>query len=215
MKGPVSLQPSQSKALLDGVRLLSRTFWGPTAETCREILEEPFLEPIEILAPILETDPPDTVDRLRKILIGSFDAESLLQSLETEYVRLFVNDRGGIPTPLYASCYEGGSPRLMGEPAALMKARFESKGLAVDNKIGEPPDHLSIQLEFLYFLLNRVDSGVDPASEAETFVSEAMLPWVVSMNQRLSAQPGDSFYPLASALLVSVLRLISGLQSLR
>ncbi len=43
----------------------------------------------------------------------------------------------------------------MGPPAVRMKKRFESSGLSLSDNMHEPPDHLSIELEYLYFLLEK------------------------------------------------------------
>ncbi|NIQ90076.1 MAG: molecular chaperone TorD family protein, partial [Desulfobacterales bacterium] len=74
----------------------------------------------------------------------------MYQHLEEGYVRLFISAKGGITAPLYESCYEFEGAPLMGRAAAEMKERFETKDLSVADTIQEPPDHLSIELEYLY-----------------------------------------------------------------
>jgi len=39
----------------------------------------------------------------------------------------------------------------MGESAGVMRQLFKSKKLSLADSINEPPDHLSIELEYLYF----------------------------------------------------------------
>jgi TorA maturation chaperone TorD len=51
----------------------------------------------------------------------------------------------------------------MGEPAIDMKNRYESKGLSLSDEIHEPPDHISIEQEYLYFLLDKGWSDDDRA----------------------------------------------------
>ena len=208
---PDRIVDTQWAALREVVSGLSTLFWGPTSDTCRQLIEGPFLGSLELLAPLMQVDPPDVLDQLHTLLSDVTDGDSLFQSLESDYVSLFINDRGGITAPLYASCYDSEDPRLMGEPALLMKQRFESKRLAQDDNIGEPADHLSIELEFLYFLLSQENADSDPSTEAADFATEAMLPWIRSFHEKIEPVAQLRFYPLLSAILVGVLDMISGL----
>jgi TorA maturation chaperone TorD len=92
-----------------------------------------------------------------------------------------------------------------------MKERFESKGLSLGDHIHEPPDHLAIELEYLYFLLERGWSGDDAAlkDEAVSFVVEIILPWVIKFQERLVAVETECrFYQLTTAILGAVLRFV-------
>ncbi len=203
-------------ALLEGVALLSRFYWGPGADGSRDSLRRIYLKPFEALKPIVSYEPPTIIDELRAINTSFADEDELFQYLEQDYVRLFINNRDGITAPLYASCYEAGSAPadaapLMGPPAVLMKERFESKGLSLGDHIHEPPDHLSIELEYLYFLLEKGWSEKDAAlqNEAESFAAEIMLPWVVKFQERLVVVKTECrFYQLITAILCTILRFI-------
>jgi TorA maturation chaperone TorD len=114
----------------------------------------------------------------------------------------------------------GGSPEvdspLMGPPAVMMKECFESKGLSLGDHIHDPPDHLSIELEYLYFLLERGWSTDDAAlmDEAVSFSAESMLPWVLKFQQRLVAVETECrFYQLITAILCAILRFIGNNKS--
>jgi TorA-specific chaperone len=92
-----------------------------------------------------------------------------------------------------------------------MKERFESKGLSLGDHIHEPPDHLSIELEYLYFLLERGWSEDDAAlkDEAVSFAGGIMLPWVIKFQERLVAVETECrFYHLTTAILCAILGFI-------
>ena len=95
-------------------------------------------------------------------------------------MRLFVSDREGVTAPLYESCYakteSGEKALLMGAPAIDMKNRFESKGLRLSKDIHEPPDHISIEIEYLYFLLakGRSDGDENLINQASSFAADAL-----------------------------------------
>jgi TorA maturation chaperone TorD len=211
-----SIDNTNQAALLAGVALLSRFYWGPAAEGSGDILQGIYLRPFEALKSVVNYEPPDILDEFRAINTLFNQEDEIFEYLEQAYVRLFINSRDGIAAPLYASCYAAGSAPgedapLMGPPAVLMKERFESKGLSLGDHIHEPPDHLAIELEYLYFLLERGWSHDDAAlkDEAASFAGEIMLPWVVKFQERLVAVETECrFYQLTTAILCTILRFI-------
>ncbi|MGD8442019.1 MAG: molecular chaperone TorD family protein [Desulfobacterales bacterium] len=202
--------------MLEGVALLSQLYWGPAVDGSRDLLQGTYLKPFEVLKPVLHYEPPDILSELKAINTSFSSEDEIFQCLEQTYVRLSINSRDGIAAPLYASCYmPGGTPEvdspLMGPPAVMMKERFESKGLSLGDHIHAPPDHLSIELEYLYFLLERGWSTDDAAlmDEAVSFSAETMLSWVLKFQQRLVAVGTECrFYQLITAILCAILRFI-------
>jgi TorA-specific chaperone len=210
-----SLDHTHQSALLECVALLSRIYWGPDADFSRELLRGVFLKPFEALKPMVSYEPPGIIDELKAINASFAGEDEIFQYLEQTYVRLFINS-DGIIAPLYASCYAAGSAPgedapLMGPPAVSMKERFESKGLSLGDHIHEPPDHLAIELEYLYFLLEKgwCDDDTALKDEAVTFAGKIMLPWVIKFQQRLVAIETECrFYQLTTAILGAILRFI-------
>jgi TorA-specific chaperone len=211
-----SIDEPYQAAFLKGVALLSKIFWGPAADDSREYLQGVYFKPFEVLAPVVEFEPPSILEDLIALNASFSDEKDIYQSLEQSYVRLFINSLDGIAAPLYASCYAfGNAPgqdaALMGPPAAMMKERFDSKGLSLGEHIHEPPDHLSIELEYLYFLLDKGWSDGDTAliDEAVSFAGETMLPWVTRFQERIAPVETECrFYQLITAILCSILRFI-------
>ena len=211
-----SLDHPHRTALLEGVALLSRLYWGPDADFSRDLLRGFFFKPFEALKPMVSYEPPGILDELKAINASITDEDEIFQNLEQAYVRLFINSRDGIIAPLYASCYGAGrapgeAAPLMGPPAVSMKERFESKGLSLGDHIHEPPDHLSIELEYLYFLLEKGWRDNDTAlmDEAVSFAAEIMLPWVTKIQKRIAPVETECrFYQLTTAVLCTILRYI-------
>ena len=207
----------QKTALAAGVQILSQWFWGPNLQICHEILAGTYFQPFAALESVLKFNPPDVLQKIESGLKNFPDADSFFQYLETDYVRLFISHRDGIAAPLYESCYFGVGPgetgSLMGEPAIRMKRCFEAKGLSMDTRLSEPPDHLAIELEYLYFLLEKGWSDNDRKLivEASSFSSDIMLPWVTMFQKRLAAvETEGSFYLLITAILCAILQFIGG-----
>ena len=208
------LSQKQWEALVTAVRQLCRVYWGPSDELCQEIWEGSFLQPFAAIAALMETGPDADLGRLCAHLEAFPDPEALSAYLEDGYVRLFVNDRGGIAAPLYASCYEDETnPQLMGEAAVRMQKLLADLKIHISDDVREPPDHLSIQLEALYFIMTQQCEPGQPggAQAASDFAAAQMLPWVQSFHRRLAEEPRFPFFPLITGVLLSVLQIIAGL----
>jgi TorA-specific chaperone len=200
----------KEKVLLDGLKIMGQTFWGPSVVECTEMVKENYLNRLDSLTSVLKAGAGNRLHEIGSILRSFSDGDSLYQHLEEGYVRLFISAKGGITAPLYESCYEFEGAPLMGRAAAEMKERFETKGLSVADTIQEPPDHLSIELEYLYFLLDKGWRDQDGAfvSEGAAFAAETMLPWVSKLSERLAPEGDCQYYPLMAAVLVEVLNVI-------
>ena len=210
------LDKKQQKDLLDCISTLARYFWGPDLKNIREVFHNTYLDPFEASDSYVNYTPKGICKELKSITSRFRNEDEIFQYLESAYVRLFVNSRDGIIAPLYASCYENGAASyqnspLMGSSATMMKQLFESKGLSLGNDVHEPPDHLSIELEYLYFLLEKgwSEDNTVLLSEAASFADEVMLPWVTYLQTRIAQERECRFYPLITALLVSILNCIA------
>jgi len=198
--------------MLNAIAKLVRIFWGPDPESCREMLKGIFLKPFEALEPLLQGDFPGNLSKLKSGLARFRDAKALFEHLEATYVGLFINNRTADIIPLYASCHAGGqadgaNAALMGPAAMEMKKRLADRGLSLGADINDPPDHLSIELEYLYFLLENGWYGKDRKSlaEAAAFAGDVMLPWVSALQSRIANEKNYWFYPQITSILVAML----------
>jgi len=206
----------QQQALLQLLKEMSIVFWGPDQEKCVALSKESVFNPFEKISGLPGFQISKTITEIKSVLKMFTSADALYLHLEEAYVRLFISDIKGVTAPLYASCYankkSGEKALLMGEPAIDMKSRFKSKGLSLSNELHEPPDHISIELEYLYFLLSKGWSGNDEdlISEASTFAAEVMLPWISEFQARLAVEKECRFYPLMASILAAILEIIAG-----
>ena len=194
--------------LLDGLKIMGRIFWGPSLEECTEMVKEKYLDRLQSLTSVLKSGADNGLHEIISIIKSFPDGDSLYQNLEEGYVRLFISAKGGITAPLYESCYELEGAPLMGAAATEMKERFEAKGLSVVDTIQEPPDHLSMELEYLYFLLDKGWRDQDGAlvTEGSAFAAETMLTWVSKLHERLASEKQCLFYALMVSILEDILR---------
>ena len=208
----MDFQNSENKenkdAVTTGVELMCRIFLGPDLDSCRHMKEGNYFQAFENIFTESGAESTILLDNIKSI-VNKFDTQqSLFDHLNECYVRLFVNAKEGISAPLYESCYEFENAPMMGKSAVEMTQRFKSKGLSMENIVHEPPDHLAIELEYLFFVLQETEGFIP--NEAVSFASETMMPWVSVFNQRLKSVTDEcKFYFFASSLLVLFLELIS------
>lgn len=118
------------------------------------------------------------------------------ENLEAEYVRLFVNHRGGAGVPLSQSCYTG-EGLMMGEPAVAMQSRLDRAGLKVDASLGMPPDHIAIELAYLMSLipehhpLQALSPTSSPASSTDDLRATSSAP-IASLGESPGEPLGES-----------------------
>ncbi len=77
---------------------------------------------------------------------------SELESLKIEYSKLFVGPYGLLAPP-YGSMYLEDTNRVMGNSTLDVRNKYEDEGLSIYLK--EAPDHITIELEFMYFLIHK------------------------------------------------------------
>jgi TorA maturation chaperone TorD len=206
-----TLTETQKASVLKGLRDLCSVFWGPDANLCEEIFRGLCLGPCDELAFLLEGKAADAIAEIKAFVATFSDASALYGCLEEEYVRLFISNRSGIRASLFHSCYAAGGGLLMGEPARMMKELLAAKGLDLAETVHEPPDHLSIELEYLYYLLERgwKETDWELLASAARFASDTMLPWLHRFHSRLSDEATVPFFPCAATLLIMLLRRIA------
>ena len=219
MRSLFALEEKHRERIQTCIAVLSRIFWGPDTEDSHQILQGNYLKSFELLEPRVDFQPPNILKELQAISARFSDESAIYEYLEPAYVRLFINSREGIIASLYASAYDDGKgdgevSQLMGPPAVIMHKRFESKGLSMSETMHEPPDHLSIELEYLYFLLGKGWAEDDRSllDEAVSFAGEVMLPWVTRLRDNLADEIECRFYPLITSLLVSVLSFLAHME---
>ena len=210
MKRLSLLNENQRNVLLDGVNVLCQIFWGPSLPQCKALRKQEILREMELLNLLMAINASINTDKLNAIIRRFESSEDLFDYLETTYVRLFISNRKGMLIPLYQSCYEYENAPMMGAPAVAMKERLATASLSLETHINEPPDHLCVELEYLYFLLTKGWSGENGSFfiEAASFASDVMLPWVSKLQKRIMTHQDSTFYSMFASWMLAVLKFI-------
>ncbi len=113
------------------------------------IFSYPTFEVISQIKSIVE-DLPDCKSMAEKIL------SMPLEDLQVEYTRLFITAHPSLYCPPYESYYREGS--VYGNASVEVREIYEKSGLEYSFE-GEPPDHISVELEFLSLTEDRDFAG--------------------------------------------------------
>lgn len=139
--------------------------------------------------------------------------EDLLLDLKVEYNRLFVGPMSPLCPP-YASFYDENLPKegfgtLMGPASEAMANALREEGLELTLDYAELPDHMAIELEFMYYLLSKANAGDQDAElyrqKANTFLKEHLSQWLPEFGVKVSQEARHPFYRGIGLLLESTI----------
>lgn len=145
-------------------------------------------------------DAMETCENLTYDLGPAFDglvATGAYIDFQSEYLRLFDVGHGIPPCPLYAGVHQGGRKAVMEEAARF----YSFFGLSIEHGVGELPDHLATELEFMHFLafkeLNAIeqekDAGPYRFAQAD-FLKRQLTSWLPGLEKKLQGLDPPPFY---------------------
>lgn len=153
----------------DLCRFLAGCYYEPGPEFVEERLFD------SMLAAAQRIDP-ELAEHARRL--GQAFAASGLQELLVDYTRLFL----GVPQALakpYSSVWLTGQPELMQDSAMELLRLYAQGGFEIDPAFGDLPDHVAVELEFLYLLTYQQNQararGDDQALQAVELLRSAFL----------------------------------------
>jgi TorA maturation chaperone TorD len=143
---------------MDPQTLLSEALRAQIYKVLAECYYPPDEELMSLLAEVSES-PSALICQLAKIA----GEVTELEQLRVDHAKLFVGPYKLLATP-YGSVYlENG--KLMGDSTMQVKNLYSEEGL--EFAIKETPDHVAVELEFMYFLINKTIEANDKAGLRE------------------------------------------------
>lgn len=137
---------------------------------------------------------------LQSELASNAPALKNIQALRIDYSKLFVGPYKLLAPP-YGSVYLENTTRVMGDSTLDVKNRYGKEGLQVDLK--EAPDHIAIELEFMYYLISKeieaalMSDAVSTAAYLEKqkdFLETHLGIWVSDLASNIAANAETVFY---------------------
>jgi TorA maturation chaperone TorD len=124
------------------------------------------------------------------------------EDLLVEYARLFVGPFG-LQAPPYGSVYLDGGRRVMGDSTMGVSRMYQEEGLSGNDEFRELPDHISVELEFMSFLIfkeieamEKLDLGtaLEAVEKQNKFLGEFLSRWVEPFCEKIKEGTDNEFY---------------------
>ncbi len=139
------------------------------------------------------------------------------RELQSEYIRLFDVGTPRPPCPLYGGEYKKGRKGTMEELIRF----YNYFGLHPSSRSRDMPDHITIELEFMHFLIFREVTALHHQQDRTSylraerdFLERQLCAWVPRLVERLGRQQPQAFYAalarFAEAFLAADLRYLQG-----
>lgn len=181
------------RAAADLSRFLSACWCEPTPVFAQERLFDSMHEAAACL------DGP-WADRVRSL--GEAFAAQDLTDLLVDYTRLLL---GPVEAPArpYGSVWRGGDPALMDDSSLAVLDLYRQGGLDLDEQAHEAPDHIAVELEFLYVLGFRAAQAREEGRAGdlaaierlrERFLAEHLGAWIGRFAAAVRESAGTAFY---------------------
>jgi len=187
------LDPGRALAHEDLCRFLAACYYEP----CAEFGEEKLFD--SMLAAASQIDP-ELADLARQL--GEDFAAEELQTLLVDYARLFLGPGEVLARP-YGSFWLSGDKTVMQESTLAVLDLYQQGGFDLDEGFMEVPDHVAVELEFLYLLtFQRHQAQLAGQEEARLaaeqlqarFLGEHLGVWIDSFSAALEAGAETAFY---------------------
>jgi putative dimethyl sulfoxide reductase chaperone len=185
--------PDEATARQDLCRFLSACYYEPAPE----FAEEKLFDSIVIAAGRLHPDLAATARQLREAF------ETLdIQTLLVDYTRLFLGPIDALAKP-YGSSWLAAPAQTEDNPPPAVLEIYSEGGFDIDDEFQELPDHVAVELEFLYLLAftqsqarQEGNSEVLAASEAlqKRFLDEHLGAWISPFAAAVKSGAETAFY---------------------
>lgn len=124
------------------------------------------------------------------------------EDLSVEYAKLFVGPFE-LKAPPYGSVYLDEGKRVMGDSTMEVIKAYREHGLSIDDEFKEVPDHISVELEFMYYLIHREVEALNKGDKKKAlkwiepqgaFFNTFLRPWVPPFCEKIKEGTDNEFY---------------------
>lgn len=189
---------SAASAREDLCRFLSACYYEPASEFAEEALFD------SMLAAASRIDP-ELADYARKL--GEAFVSQDVQTLLVDYTRLFLGPAQALAKP-YGSSWLGDQTALMQDSTMAVLELYEQGGFNMVDEFRDLPDHVAVELEFLYLLIftqnqarrsANVNDLVAVKALQRRFLGEHLGAWISSFTEAIQSGAQTEFYRVLAA----------------
>ena len=132
-----------------------------------------------------------------------FNAGDALEPLKVDYSKLFVGPYNLSAAP-YGSVYLDGGRKMMGDSTLDVRDRYREAGLDTAKTFKDAPDHISAELEFMYYLIFKeidafansdIETAIGFIEKQKSFLEDHLLAWVPEFANIIIKSTDKPFYP--------------------
>lgn len=201
--------PDEATARADLCRFLSACYYEPAPEFAEENLFHSML----VAAASIH---PDLADSARRL--GEAFAAQDLQTLLVDYTRLFLGPMQALASP-YGSSWLSAPVQTEENPPLAVLDLYSAGGFEIDEEFRELPDHVAVELEFLYLLIfnkNQASQAgnMDDLTLTELlqrrFLGEHLGVWMGPFAAAVKAGADTAFYRELAAFTERFVRMEAG-----
>jgi len=127
----------------DCYRLLSACFYQPQKEA---FIREELFKNLQTLLPLASPEAATPAAAMEEAFLKYSEADLLVA-----YAKLFIGPNELLAPP-YGSVYLDGEQTVMGDSTMETIRMYEEQGLSLDGEFTNLPDHITAELEFMYYL---------------------------------------------------------------
>ncbi len=176
----------EARALSDIYSFLALTMRYPD----ERFLDHQFLETYTLLLRSLGRE--DLANEIQPLLSCS---DSILDDLQVEYTRLFINSVPKSTVPPYASVYMDGDKTIQGKTTQKIHDYYRNCGFDITDS-SEPPDHIQHQLEFLAAIVK--EKRFD---EEDLFLTTLFRPWFKRFKEQVLREARHVYFIVSIQLI--------------
>jgi TorA maturation chaperone TorD len=183
---------SQETARGDSFKHLAACYQQPRKE---------LVDNIKKLRHHLATVCPEAALHVEK-MIDEFEITDTLEPLAVDYARLFVGPYELLAPP-YGSVYLDGERQVMGKSTLEVRDKYRKAGLDISSDFRDPPDHISAELEFIYFLVFKevealrnsdIETTLNFLEKQRDFLRAHLGVWVFDFAESIEEKAETNFY---------------------
>lgn len=188
----------------ESFRLLAACFYQPR----KDIFQEGLLHDLAESLKRLSASAADYAEEMVKLLQVHSDEELLV-----DYSRLFMGPAELLAAP-YGSVYLEKEGRVMGDSTMAAIDFYKSHGLVMDKDFREVPDHVAVELEFMYYLVfkeieaieaNDMPTAATALESQETFLNNFLRPWADKFAAKVAEGAETGFYKALAGCLSALI----------
>ena len=136
------------------------------------------------------------------LLRNSFDEIQDLKHLQIDFAKLFVGPYSLLAPP-YASIYLENKRRVMGQSTIEVIRFYRQAGVETAPAFRDAPDHIAVEMEFMYFLIDTQINAMAKAEEGrfleildaqKSFLNGHLNRWIREFTQTMKKGAQTDFY---------------------